>query len=95
MYAVEDENGHIGLYAEDQLEPAPVPIDYSFDARISGNVAVITMTATQGENSWVYARGHAHILHDGEVGLAQAVSYAARRMFESLDKKQVNKIYFR
>jgi DNA-binding XRE family transcriptional regulator len=48
---------------------------------------------SQGEKSWVYARGHAHILHNGEVGMAQAVSYAAKRMFESLDKQQENKIY--
>ena len=94
MYAVESEDdGHTGMYAEDQLEPAPVPTEYSFDAHIDGNVAVVTMTATQGEKTWVYARGHAHILHDGEVGMAQAISYAAKRMFESLDKQQENKIY--
>lgn len=96
MYAVEDESdGHLGLYAEDQLEPAPLPIDYRFEAYIDGNAAIVTMMATQGEKTWVYARGHAHILHDGEVGMAQAVSYAARRMFESLDRKQENKIYFK
>ena len=95
MYAVEDESGHCGLYAESQLEPAPIPISFSFDAHIDGNVAVVTMNATQGDKEWIYARGHAHILHDGEVGMAQAVSYAARRMFESLDKKQETKIYCR
>lgn len=94
MYAVEDEKeSHCGLYAEDQLEAAPVPTSYSFDAVIEGNVAVVTMKATMGDNTWVYARGHAHILHNGEVGMAQAVSFAAKRMFESLDKQQENKIY--
>ena len=83
------------MYSEDQLEPAPLPIDYSFETHIDGNVAVVTMIATQGEKTWVYARGHAHIIHDGEVGLAQAISYAARRMFETLDKKQPNQIYFK
>ena len=95
MYAVETEGGHCGLYAEDQLEPAPIPIEYSWEAHIDGNVAVVTMIATQGDKTWVYARGHAHIIHDGEVGMAQAVSYAARRMFETLDKKQDKKIYFK
>ena len=96
MYAVENEDdGYCGMYAEDQLEPAPLPIDYSFDAHIDGNVAVVTMTAKQGNRTWIYARGHAHILHDGEVGMAQAVSYAAKRMFESLDKKQDKQIYFK
>lgn len=96
MYAVDGENDDsFGLYREDQLELAPLPIDFSFDAHIDGNVAVVTMTAKQGNRTWVYARGHAHILHDGEVGMAQAVSYAARRMFESLDRKQENQIYFK
>ena len=96
MYAVADESdGHMGLYAQDQLEPAPLPIDFRFEAHIDGNVAVVTMVATQGEKTWIYARGHAHILHNGEVGMAQAVSYAAKRMFESLDKKQDKQIYFK
>ena len=85
MYAVDVEGGIRGLYAEAQLEPAPLPIEYSWEAHIDGNVAVVTMNATQGEKTWVYARGHAHIIHNGEVGMAQAISYAARRMFESLD----------
>jgi predicted transcriptional regulator len=93
MYAVDDEGGHRGLYAEDQLELAPLPITYSWEAHIDGNVAVVAMNATQGDKTWVYARGHAHILHDGEVGMAQANSFAARRMFESLDSKQETKIY--
>ena len=96
MYAVENEDdGYCGMYAEEQLEPAPLPIDYRFEAHIDGNVAVVTMIATQGERTWIYARGHAHIIHDGEVGMAQSVSYAAKRMFESLDKAQANQIYFK
>ena len=94
MYAVENEDdGYCGMYAEDQLEPAPIPTTYTFDSVIDANVAIVTMTAHQGNKTWIYARGHAHILHDGEVGMAQAISYAARRMFESLDRKQENKIY--
>lgn len=96
MYEVAYEsNGCKGLYAENQLEPAPIPTEYTWEAHIDGNVAVVTMNATQGEKTWIYARGHAHILHDGEVGMAQAISFAARRMFESLDSKQENKIYVR
>lgn len=94
MYEVTLEGtGNKGLYAENQLELAPIPTEYSWEAHIDGNVAVVTMTATQGDKTWIYARGHAHILHDGEVGMAQAISFAAKRMFESLDKQQENKIY--
>lgn len=94
MYEVAYEsNGTKGLYAENQLELAINPTEYTFETKIDGNVAIVAMIATQGEKTWVYARGHAHILHDGEVGMAQAISYAAKRMFESLDTKQENKIY--
>ncbi len=96
MYEVAYEsNGTKGMYAEEQLELAPIPAEYTFETKIDGNVAVVAMIATQGEKTRVYARGHAHILHNGEVGMAQAVSYAAKRMFESLDTKQENKIYFK
>lgn len=95
MYAVKMDDGRNGLYAEDQLEPAPLPIEYTFNTTVENNVAVVCMIAHQGEKTWVYARGHAHILHDGAVGEAQAVSYAAKRMFESLDTKNENPIYFK
>lgn len=95
MYAVDIEGGNRGLYLENQLEPAPLPIEYTFNATIEDNVAVVCMIAHQGEKTWVHARGHAHILHDGEVGMAQAVSYASKRMFESLDTKNENRIYFK
>ena len=96
MYEVTREvGGAKGMYSENQLEPAPIPTEYRFESTIDGNVAVVTMIAIQGDKTWIYARGHAHILHDGEVGMAQAISYAARRMFEAIDSKQENKIYVR
>ncbi len=95
MYAVDIEGGSRGLYAENQLEPAPLPIEYTFSTTIEDNVAVVCMIAKQGDKTWVHARGHAHILHDGAVGMAQAVSYASKRMFESLDTAQDKQIYFK
>jgi hypothetical protein len=95
MYAVETEGGKRALYAEEHLEPAPIPIEYTFSATIEDNVAVVCMIASQGGKTWVCARGHAHILHDGEVGMAQAISYASKRMFETLDKGQAKQIYFK
>lgn len=93
MYAVDDESGNRGLYAENQLEAAPVPITYRFTATIDGNVAVVCMYAAEGDKETVISRGHAHIIHDGPTGLAQAASYAAKRMFESLDRQNENRIY--
>lgn len=96
MYSVENaSDGYCGMYSEHQIKPEPLPIDFTFESCIDGNVAVATMIATQGDKTWIYARGHAHIIHDGPVGLAQAISYAGRRMFETLDRKQDKAIYFK
>ena len=95
MYAVTTDGSNMALYREDQLEPAPLPTEYSFSTTVENNVAVVCMIAHQGDKTWVCARGHAHILHDGEAGMAQAVSYAAKRMFESLDTKNEKRIYFK
>ena len=94
-YEVTNDENSTAFFVEDELKLVETLTEYRFDVEISGNVAVITMTATQGLKTWVYARGHAHVLHDGEVGMAQAVSYAAKRMFESLDSRQENQIYFK
>lgn len=96
MYAVEyEDDGYHGMFSEDQLELAPLPVEYKFEITIEDNTAVVAMIAMQGEKSWVFARGHAHILHDGEVGMAQAVIYASKRMFESIDRNQPTQIYFK
>ena len=95
LYSVKTEDGRVCLYEEKQLEPAPIPIEYTFGAYIDGNVAVVVMNATQGDKTWVHARGHAHVIHDGAVGFAQAISFAAKRMFETLDTKTENRIYFK
>ena len=94
-YEVTNDVESVHLFSEDELKLAEDPTVYSFEATVSGNVAVVTMMATQGLKTWVYSRGHAHILHNGEVGIAQAVSYAAKRMFEALDSKQESKIYLK
>lgn len=95
VYSVSTEDEGSCLYYEYQLEPAPLSVTYRFDIHLEDNVAVVAMIATQGEKSWCHARGHAHILYGGEIGIAQAVSYAAKRMFEALDTKNAHRIYFK
>lgn len=43
MYSVDMEDGTRGMYAENQLEAAPLPIEYSFKSVIDGNTAIVTM----------------------------------------------------
>lgn len=90
MYTVVDEAVNYGLYAEERLEPASIPISYRFAAHIDGNAAVFTMVAAQDDQTWIRARGHAHIIYDGEVGLAQAVSFAANWTRDRKEKSALN-----
>ena len=95
MYEVATEFSQ-DLYTESDLEPAPIVKVYSFEAVVDAGAAIVTMFDVTDENAkTVVSRGHAHILHDGEVGMAQAVSFAARRMFEAMDRKGEDRIYFK
>ena len=96
LYEVTADNDTSFFRQGDQLELIPIVKVYSFEAVVDAGAAVVTMFDVTDENAKsVVARGHAHILHDGEVGMAQAVSFAARRMFEAMDSKGANPIYLR
>lgn len=75
------------LFFEDELKPAPVEKEYSMDIRIdvAQNIVIATLYEDCGEAiKKPIKRGHGHIIHDGALGVAQAASYACRRMYESL-----------
>ena len=64
--------------------------DYSVDIAIDEGVVVCNIYEVIGSSKQHAARGHAHILHNGVVGIAQAVSYAARRAFMSINNNSIN-----
>ena len=91
-----DETGDVCTYKEDILELAPVK-DYGVEVKIdiAENVVIVTMYESVGGVQKPVCKGHGHLIHEGEQGIAQAVSYAAKRMFESLDTQHKNRIYFK
>lgn len=88
MYSVDmDDSGSLILFYEDDLKLIPEKKEYSMDIKIdiAGNVLVATLyEVTDGDISKVIAKGHGHLLHDGEYGIAQAASYACKRLYEAL-----------
>lgn len=75
------------LFFEDELKPAPIEKEYSMDIKIdiAQNIVIATLYEDCGEAiKKPIKRGHGHIIHDGALGVAQAASYACRRMYESL-----------
>ena len=54
---------------------------YTVDVQVEDGVAVAVLYETNGDKKTELYRGHGHILHDGVEGVAQAVSYACKRLY--------------
>lgn len=58
--------------------------DYYYDIVYENNLAVVRMIESKDGEEREIAKGHGHIFHDGAYGIAQAVSYAMKRIAEEL-----------
>lgn len=56
--------------------------EYSIEATVADNVVICILKNSRGRE---VRRGHGHIIHAGEVGIAQALSYAASRLYRSYE----------
>lgn len=60
--------------------------EYSMQIQIdiAQNVVIASLFEVEGPNMRPVAKGHGHIIHDAEVGIAQAASYACMRLYKSI-----------
>lgn len=65
---------HLRVYAE-------APKEYKVELDIADNVVVTIIT----ENGKEICRGHGHIIHEGAIGVIQAISYATKKAYEKLN----------
>lgn len=79
-YYIEFDNGDREFCMEDVVLPIQEfnADDCAFSVDIAGNVVVLVLRDGSGKE---IARGHGHLIHEGILGLAQAMSYAAKRLF--------------
>lgn len=71
-------------YLEDSLMEES-PITYGFEFDYAENLVSARFYSIKGEKKSLIARGHGHIFHDGELGIAQAASYALKRIYMLLN----------
>lgn len=79
--------------AED-LELMPEKVSYRFDIDITDtvhNVVIVRMLKKVGDLEMQVAMGHGHVIHEGDLGIAQAASYALARIYKSLEGKKNGK----
>lgn len=61
-------------------------IEYEFKIRTEDTVVVVSMFEHhEGDESKFVARGHGHIIHDGALGIAQAASWALKKLYQKLE----------
>ena len=81
----DDETMTDGTYGEENLELAPAK-EFSMDIKIdiANNVVIATMYESVGGVQKPIHKGHGHLIHEGEYGIAQAASYACMRLYKSM-----------
>lgn len=85
-YEVTNEEAAVQLFAEEELETVTDKKGYSMTIQIdvASNVVIATLYRETEDLKGVLAKGHGHMIHEGALGVAQAASYACKRLYESL-----------
>lgn len=60
---------------------------YAFEFDYLDKVVVVRYYEIGEDSKTEIARGHGHIIHEGEIGIAQAASYALKRIYQSISEK--------
>lgn len=62
-----------------------IPPEYKFEFDFLENMVVARFIEIRGATKTEIARGHGHIIHEGAVGIAQASSYALKKVYEKMN----------
>lgn len=74
------------LFTEEMLEAIIAePAEYTYEFKVLGNVVLAIFYEEVGSIKSEVARGHGHILHEGALGIAQASSYAMKKIYEKMN----------
>ena len=85
-YEVTNDQTAAELFSEEELGLVPEKKEYSMTIQIdiANNVVIATLFEETGDSKSSLAKGHGHLIHEGELGIAQAASFACKRLYESL-----------
>ena len=91
MYLVRmDDSSHdyVRAMSEEDLEPLTSEKDYRWEVFRDGNVITAVMYEVYGDQEREIDRKHGKINYDGEIGVAQAASYAMKRIYIDMNGGQ-------
>lgn len=58
---------------------------YRVEVEVAENIVVATMYKVDNGKKEIVNCGHGHIMHDGYIGVAQATSYACKKLYERVN----------
>ena len=76
------------LYREADLEEYVDSVSYDYEIECLENIVLVRLYELRNESKTEVARGHGHIIHDGALGVAQAASYALKRIFFDISNRE-------
>lgn len=76
------------LWKAEMLELCEEDISYAYEFDYLDNVVVAKLYELRDDSKTEIARGHGHIIHEGVLGIAQAASYALRKIFYQIEAKE-------
>ena len=90
MYEVATDHGMEFYFREEDLELKLPVKEFSMDIKIdiANNVVIATLYESAGGAQKPIGKGHGHLIHEGEVGIAKAASYACMRLYKSIGGKK-------
>ena len=59
--------------------------EYTYEFEFAENLVIARLYEIEDGKKIEIAKGHAHIFHDGVLGIAQASSYALKKIYEKLN----------
>ncbi len=78
------------FYTDEDFKSEDVDDGYRIDTKVLDNVCVVIIYRNDG-GCWVeVSRGHGHRIHEGEVGIIQAFSYAIKKAYEKINGGTLN-----
>ena len=83
LYVIQFDNytKSLKLWRSELLEEVNEDVSYGYEFDFCDNVVVAILYEYKEESKTELARGHGHIIHEGAIGIAQAASYALKRIY--------------
>ena len=90
VYSIEFDNYATSkkLWKAEMLELIDEEVSYTYEFEYLDNVVVARLFELREDSKTEIARGHGHIIHEGVLGIAQAASYALRKIFYQIEAKE-------